>query len=140
MSRNKFRDNPRAFKSAEISEHMKKDTLIFLPIFLVISSMHLTGAQEQEIKLSTGNKTPSVLFIIKSSEKTVEIDNRLGNKLDLDDIDPNQISTISVLKDNDAIEQHGEKARDGVIVIHLRDYASLPDKTKKLFEKVEKKD
>jgi hypothetical protein len=118
---------------------MKKNVLIILSALLVISSLQ-SKAQEKDAMPQIENKALSVLIVIKSDAKTVEIDNRLENKVDLDDIDPNHITTISVLKDNEAIEQYGEKARDGVIVIHLRDYASLPDKTKKLFEKVEKKD
>ncbi len=47
-----------------------------------------------------------------------------GEKLDgnINDIDPNDIQSITVLKDEQAMTIYGEKAKDGVIIINTKNY------------------
>ncbi|WP_167616400.1 M56 family metallopeptidase [Maribellus sediminis] len=52
-------------------------------------------------------------LIILDGEKT----NR-----EIENIDPEDIASVVVLKDNQAIENYGEEAKDGVVVINTKDY------------------
>ncbi|WP_321348242.1 TonB-dependent receptor plug domain-containing protein [uncultured Draconibacterium sp.] len=68
------------------------------------------GAVSIKLKGSTdfGGKSP---LIILDGEKYTG---------DMDDIDPNDIESITVLKDASAIETYGEDAKDGVILINTK--------------------
>jgi hypothetical protein len=56
---------------------------------------------------------PVTLYIVDGKEYTPEQIEKL-------DIDPNTIESITVLKDETAVKQYGEKARNGVIIIELK--------------------
>ena len=98
----------------------------------------LNSAHAQELaQAEVTQKTPRVLFVLKAGEKSVEIDNRLGNKIKMDDIAVESISSMEVVKDQPAIDQYGDKGKGGVIVIRFKDYESLDEKTQKLFQEKE---
>jgi len=65
------------------------------------------------IRVNSDKSGNQPLFVIDG--KVVE-----NGKKDLSDLDPKDIESISVLKDNSATEAYGEKGKDGVIVITLK--------------------
>lgn len=116
---------------------MKKITLSFLSISLMISVF----GQDFNKPETVGHKPKmdnavKPLFVLQADDKTVTLEEKLQSSV-LEAIDPNQIETIEVLKDSNAISKYGEAARNGVILIRFRDYKSLHFRTKELFEKFE---
>ena len=112
---------------------------------LLVATITFSYAQEAEPKPVVNikpkiDKSLQPIFILKAGDKTVKLENKSDGVSTLDDINPNQINTLTVLKDRDAISQYGEEAKNGVIVIVMKDFDSLPDRTKKLFEITDKKD
>ncbi|MFC3416842.1 Spy/CpxP family protein refolding chaperone [Algoriphagus hitonicola] len=68
------------------------------------------------IAVAGENQENQPLYVIKSSEETIEKSSMTNL-----DIDPNDIESISVLKDKSAAEVYGEKGKNGVIIITLKD-------------------
>lgn len=68
------------------------------------------------IAVAGENKEDQPLFIITTSEGTIEKSSMTNL-----DIDPNDIESISVLKDKSATGVYGEKGKNGVIIITLKD-------------------
>jgi hypothetical protein len=115
-------------------------------ILICLSIVAATGVSFAQVKLEPiVVKTFKPLVVLNSGDKTVKFESTAQEyyytrvRFSLNDIDPNQIKSIEVLKDRAAIEQYGVEAINGVIVLNLKDFDFLPDKTKKLFEKEEKK-
>ncbi|WP_297336546.1 periplasmic heavy metal sensor [Algoriphagus sp.] len=77
-------------------------------------------SQGVSIAVAGENKENQPFFIFKTSEGSVE-KSSMSNL----DIDPNDIESISVLKDKSATEVYGEKAKNGVIIITLKDGVKL---------------
>ena len=65
--------------------------------------------------------TPAPLYILNDKEIAYA---------DLNAIKPDDIKTITVLKDSSAIKKYGERARSGVVIIELAD-ATKPSHHKK---------
>jgi hypothetical protein len=53
------------------------------------------------------------------------IDNNEVNESDVKKVNPEQITMINVIRDSTAISKYGERARNGVVVLHLRDNSKL---------------
>jgi TonB-dependent SusC/RagA subfamily outer membrane receptor len=56
------------------------------------------------------------------------VDGRVTTAEELEEIDGNKIASISVLKDGAAESIYGEKARNGVIVIKMKEKSFTPTK------------
>jgi TonB-dependent SusC/RagA subfamily outer membrane receptor len=67
------------------------------------------------IEAENGNPDTSPLYIIKSKNTNLTIPQRA-----LKEINPNDIESISVLKDKSATDLYGEKGKNGVIIITLK--------------------
>ncbi|SBV91314.1 M56 family metallopeptidase [uncultured Dysgonomonas sp.] len=67
-----------------------------------------------EIKgVYTGSQDKAIIFI----------DGKKSDKTKVENLNPNDIESVSVLKDGMAVEMYGEKAKDGVIQIKTKEYA-----------------
>ncbi|WP_461449329.1 energy transducer TonB [Mucilaginibacter sp.] len=83
-----------------------------------------TPAPDTNKKHITQLQTPPPLYIVNGNEANINITQ----------IDPNTIESITVLKNQSAIQRYGEKAKYGVIIIILKGYKAptvdqLPAKT-----------
>jgi hypothetical protein len=85
------------------------------------------GAPESEdidVKITTLSSGPGdneFLFIGEGDEQPlIIIDGKEFPEMDMKDIDHKNIETIEVLKGEKAVEQYGEKAKDGVVIIKTR--------------------
>ncbi len=65
------------------------------------------------IKMDNGNPDNTPLYIIKTSKTEVEI-------FSLDQINPNDIESMSVLKGEAATKVYGQKGKNGVVIITLK--------------------
>lgn len=75
----------------------------------------LSSASEVRIRNTDGSLTNPLIVI----------DGVVNEKFEIGDIDPNTISSVSVLKDKAATDKYGEKAKDGAIEITTKKYDSL---------------
>lgn len=78
-------------------------------------------AKPIEIRLnysSPDTSRPQPLIIVDGKEQPIKV---------LQQISPNTIESISVLKDKTAIDKYGEKAANGVIEIHLKPVVTITD-------------
>ena len=114
---------------------MRNITFFILGIILV-GGINLSNGQDLSLlENNDQSKALRVLVVLKAGEKSAEIDNRLGDRFNFDDIEVSSIRSIEVLKGGQGNDLYGEQASDGVIVINFKDFALLDNKTKKLFEK-----
>lgn len=107
-------------------------TVLLAIVMVAVTQVCFSQAQDQEAQDHIKEKR--VLFILKADEKTVQINNWLGNRIDMDSLDVNSIRSVEVLKDKFAVEKYGEEGKYGVVILRFIDYASLSNKTKKLFD------
>lgn len=79
--------------------------------------------------LSIGNESTQKTntFVRASGERPLLIvDGKEDASLKIEEVDPKTIATINVLKGKKAIDAYGNKAKDGVIEIETKYYASAP--------------
>ena len=87
------------------------------------------GTEKVRIK-QTGGELPLCIIRSASGEER-EVSNE-----ELEKIDPQTIESMEVLKDQAAIEKYGDKAKNGVVIVKLREfnatlqYDNLPGETK----------
>ncbi|WP_268124074.1 hypothetical protein [Roseivirga pacifica] len=84
-----------------------------LTILILLFSFGVCLAQEAPTIVES--KTP--LYVIKYGERTHYLDSQKEN---LDNISPEDILTISVLKGVSATSVYGDAAKDGAVLIHLK--------------------
>ncbi len=79
-------------------------------------------------------KEPSQLDVKSTNDKQplLVIDGVISRDKKIDDIDPNTIQSMSVWKDEKAIEKYGEKGRDGVIEFILKKDQNANNKNENL--------
>ena len=77
-------------------------------------------------------------YVLKVEGKTLEIGKGLLGKIKLDDINPDWISSIQVLKGDQAIKKYGEKSTDGVVEITFKELKILSNEIQNLFKEVNK--
>jgi hypothetical protein len=71
-------------------------------------------ADKQRLVIRSTGPGPMPLMVIKDKKGVYKISAA-------SDIDPNQIQSIEVLKDEAAVKLHGEGARNGVIIVTLKE-------------------
>lgn len=90
---------------------------------------HLRISQEnQNVPAYQGKNSDQQVFIQKQKPLYV-VDGKVIENFDSEDIEPEDIAAINVLKDKLAIKEYGEKGKNGVIVIHTKSSGyQAPDK------------
>ncbi|HMG93326.1 MAG TPA: hypothetical protein VK589_24885 [Chryseolinea sp.] len=67
------------------------------------------------------------MFVINAGDKTLQIppamESRHSFSLDMSDIEANWIQSITVLKDQQAIDKYGTLGKYGVVILELKDNA-----------------
>jgi hypothetical protein len=117
-----------------LSSNSKGDTVPAKGV-IVAKTVPIEGFNlAKEATLQNKLNTDSVLYILGGKEIT---------KTELEKIDPALITSVHVLKDNNAVALYGEKGRKGVIEIRLKEipyamYGHVTAGDKKLFTEVEK--
>ena len=79
--------------------------------------------QTQGLRMSPPSKTSGVILCKNndsSKDPLIIFDGKEISKKELDSIDPNTIESMSVLKNENAVAQYGEKAKNGVIIIQSK--------------------
>ena len=84
--------------------------------YTVPITFRLDGGKPKEAPQATGSFTPADVLMKPS---LVIVDGKESDDIDkvMKSIDPKTIETMTVLKNKAAIDQYGEKAKDGVVVI-----------------------
>ncbi len=79
----------------------------------------IDGQETIDISLKALNDSPTISIrgIGSVSEPLIIIDGEPQGNIKIEDIDPEDIERIDVLKDESSIESYGEKAKNGVIII-----------------------
>lgn len=100
-----------------ISEVPENDNTITISVFYKTNDGDFSGEMKMDVEKESvlevlGFKSSEVLFVIDGEEQT------LGYRPN--DVDPNKIDSISVLKDKKATDKYGEKAKNGVVEIYLK--------------------
>nr|WP_319399233.1 M56 family metallopeptidase [uncultured Carboxylicivirga sp.] len=95
---------------------------------IIITTKGTEQSSQAEVKVSSGKMTDNPLKIATgkaSGGNPIYIVNgkEISNK-EFNAIKKNKIESVSVLKDEAAIEQYGERAKDGVIMIETKDHDS----------------
>jgi beta-lactamase regulating signal transducer with metallopeptidase domain len=98
----------------EISE---KENAIAIGVFYETKDGDYSGemsmdAEKESVLDVLGYKSSEILFVVDGVEK------KIGYKPN--NIEPNNIESITVLKDKKATEKYGEKAKNGVVEIYLK--------------------
>lgn len=98
------------FESVKLNPDFEKEMLITMKgatISIKLDDQTSETRQKEQIDLNKSN----VLVIIDGKEST---------KAEMEEINPDKIESIDVLKDKASIEKYGEKGKDGVILITLK--------------------
>ena len=99
----------------------------FVLLAFLLTSLQFCCAQEatasRELKPIHFKAKPvySVLYILKNTERTVELGPRKNETLDLESLDSRWVKTIKIIKAPEAKETYGEKGAQGVVIIELKD-------------------
>ncbi|MDN3205277.1 Spy/CpxP family protein refolding chaperone [Algoriphagus sediminis] len=72
------------------------------------------------IRMDSDEDGSKPLFVVNLGEETVK-----GNSISDFDINPDDIQSISVLKDKSATSLYGDEGKDGVVIITLKDGAKI---------------
>jgi len=91
---------------------------------VIIKKIHKDG-EEVEVKVEKIGKSDKdakkMMFISEDGEQPLMIvDGKEMEGGSLEDIDPESIETVNVYKGDKAIEEYGEKARNGVVIIKTK--------------------
>lgn len=82
----------------------------------------------------TTAEPPEMLLIVHVDGKEIEFDAEQKEKLEMESLNPEWITSIQVLSGSEATLHYGPKGRDGVIIIELKDYYLLPPRLQKIVE------
>jgi TonB-dependent SusC/RagA subfamily outer membrane receptor len=109
---------------------MKKALLI-----LVFASLGLSAfSQNEPSKIKLFQPTEQKKAVINESNQPLMIlDGKIlegQNDSNLNRIDPNDIASVDVIKDKNAVAAYGEKGKNGVIVITSKKYKAFKEKQK----------
>ena len=107
----------KAEETAIIEVPERKNT-ISIGVFYESNKGDFTGEMEMDVESESvlsifGDRSSKILFVIDGIEK--ELGYKPGN-----DILPDDIKSITILKDKKAIEKYGEKAKNGVVEVYLK--------------------
>lgn len=90
-------------------------------IIVFVSSMLFCNASEARTLLLSPTSqtvcTTATESVKEANDPLIIIDGKEASKTDLDQLDPNVIASVTVLKSEKAIEKYGEKGKDGVIEV-----------------------
>jgi TonB-dependent SusC/RagA subfamily outer membrane receptor len=111
---------------------MKKALLI-----LVFASLGLLAfSQNESAKIKLFQPTEQKKAVINESNQPLMIlDGKIlegQNDSNLNRIDPNDIASVDVIKDKNAVAAYGEKGKNGVVIITSKKYKAFQEKQKNL--------
>lgn len=113
-----------------------KQTLLITAIcisFQVCFGQSLDFGSDMDLnKMPTGEKAPFI--ILKVNDKALEFDASKNEPLDLKLINPNTIQSICVFEPPIAMQNHGDKRKNGAVVISFKEYSLLSEELKSLFD------
>jgi len=106
---------------------MKTNSLL-LALFLIVLISISGAAQDKEpnygtVKLLAKEKP---YFVLKVSNYVLEFKADAQDVLDLNKLDANNIESIHILKDKEAIDQYAENGKNGVFIITFKAFDKLP--------------
>jgi hypothetical protein len=113
---------------------MKQRPLIQTLIYIfACCAVNQLSAQETQ----TEKSSPMMVLRIEKSDLEVRFEPGARTNAELKNIETDLISSVSIFKGDSAILKYGPKAKDGVIVIYLKQspLIGLPEKYRKMFEK-----
>lgn len=113
---------------------MKTNSLLLALCLIVMISIS-GAAQDKEpnygtVKLLLKQKP---YFVLKVSDYVLEFKADAQDVLDVNKLDANNIESIRVLKDKEAIDQYGENGKNGVFIITFKAFDKLPHSLKDQF-------
>ncbi|MEO8403730.1 MAG: hypothetical protein ABI480_04025 [Chitinophagaceae bacterium] len=86
-----------------------KAILLTITAFFCVAILHAQNPASRTVRLMNPDMQP--LFILNDS---------IISNSDLQSLNPDKIASIDVLKDSSAIAVYGERARNGVVIIHTK--------------------
>lgn len=87
----------------------------------------------QSIVIRPTSSASSALFVLKAGTKSYQSKANKEDEISLESLDARWVESISVLKGNDALALYGEKGRDGVVIIRLKDHTAIPQALRNKF-------
>ena len=95
-------------------------------VFAQIPSQGTKEDNTQSIEIR-GLRHSNPMFVINAGDKTLQIPSAMEPKhsfsMEMNDIDANWIQSITVLKDQQAIDKYGALGQYGVIILELKENA-----------------
>jgi TonB-dependent SusC/RagA subfamily outer membrane receptor len=113
----------------EISIDKQEDRTIMISSDKVIAEKSLQDDNTVTINIEKKNGKPVYYIVKKNAEQTGEsamskalyiLDGKEIDAKDMNSLDPSKIESISVLKDKSATATYGEKGKNGVVLIKLK--------------------
>lgn len=106
---------------------MKTNTVL-LAMGLMVMIPTSGAAQDQEPNYGTikilAKKKP--YLVLKADDRVLELKADESERLDVDKLDANNIESMHVLKDQEAINQYAENGKNGVVIITFKAFDKLP--------------
>jgi bla regulator protein blaR1 len=84
----------------------------------------LTNDTDEGVNLNEAKETKIKIISTKNNAPLIILDGKEVNQEDMNSVDPNSIEKVEVLKDENATKLHGDKGKDGVILITSKNDAS----------------
>jgi hypothetical protein len=113
---------------------MKTRSLIQILIFFgVLSASNQLWAQE----FQTGKPTPLMIIKVEGSDLQLRLEPGTTTNDHLKDLDVDLIRSVDVIKGDSAVARYGLTAKDGVVVVMLKQRAlkELPENYLKMLER-----
>jgi len=108
-----------------------RDTVIFKKDTVVVNGgsriLIVKDGGEVSIKTTVSNSILNTSPLLRKA--LIIIDGKKASNTVLEALDPNQIKTIDILKDESAVALYGEEGRNGVVQIRTKSFAGLNDET-----------
>lgn len=98
-----------------------------LLVCIAITAAHFCSAQVDSSAVKTKTPVfkpslqPAPLVVLKSDERTLELDPMKNEEFNFDAIETKWIKSITVLKGENARREYGERGADGVLIVQLAD-------------------
>lgn len=81
---------------------------------IAVGKAGFSSSPKVAVRVAGTSEYGNPLYLIQNKDGTKQVSS-------LDHIDPNDIESINVLKDKSAVEKYGEKGKNGVIIIKLKE-------------------
>src|SRR5687768_7115691 len=102
---------------------MKVKQSLLLSLLMSVGQLGFSQTEKSARNTETTQFKPapaiSPLVILKSDSRILVLDPKKNEVFDFEAIDPQWIKSITVLKDERARDEYGDKAENGVLIIQL---------------------